>query len=1012
MPQAIPFIAAALAPAGTAFTIGSIAVSYAAVAAAGASLLVGAYSADRARRQARAAHDASFQDRTLTLRSAVAPRTLVLGTVRVGGALMYADTVGPNSAYLDQVLAAAAVQCESFRGVYLNEEYLAASDISSERPTTGKYSTSKTLRANELHTLSAATTITVAHTPLSLASITISRDEGEGGFSYITPSSFGGTTINIPSTTGTVYVQYDYAGGPAPLRVQVALGSTSQAATAWSGVTTPKWGTDHRLRGIANIRTLFEWSENAYGPGAPSVEPVMRGPYDIWDPRISGYLTHTSNPALLARWFMVLPRIQGGCGIPDSWIDDATVIEAANVCDELISVKKFDGSGYENVKRYECHTLLSVEAAPLDNLDTILSAMAGDRAFTAGKYRIVAGAFRSAAVTITDADVYAGDAIDVGSFAARQVLPNMATGTFRDARRHWVETGAAPVVNSAYVSGDGYGEEPVDVTLAASTDERQANYLMGVALELARGGAEIGLTVKGLGANIRLLQSVQLDLTHYSAYAGMTFTVVRYRDEFNGRYRLLLRQTKASTYALDADRYTPVAQPAAADTSYLWNVAAVAGLGAAIDGAARQPDGKVAARMTLSWTLHSQEYVKQSGRIELRYRRVDEAAWADIAPAQGGDTSTTVSVVFVDKRRYEVQARAINGVGAFSKWVPLYVDVDGTTFAIGGGNLLSNSSFEVDADADGLADGWQSYTSGTTGTPTPVHSTGGVAGGMMQSVTASNLGASASDQVGIRNVTPLDLKRLGGQPFVLSVYANGDATGVPGMRMSVDFYSAAGGGGSLLSTSQAQFDAISNTMRRYRLRDTIPAAALSAYVYFMMQKRSGGAGAAAMNFDAAQFEIGAVETNFAPRADEILAGAVDTPELADEAATSVLTATSSSGSASIAYSAIGFDCEMLVTAEYTATLVRGASNPGELCLGIGKGSAPIGGSLANAALTIEDDPAQPSLRFKTVKRARFAITAGEGGSTIYFASSFAGVTPGGPSESAAAVEMQVEIVKR
>jgi hypothetical protein len=874
MPAALPFVAAALAPAGG-FAIGSVTISYAALAAAGTSLAVGAYQADQARKKARDARNSSFQDRQITVRSAVAARKYVLGTVRVGGALMYADTVGPNKSYFDQVIALGSVQAESWTGVYLNEDWLPVTDFVSERPTTGRYSTSKVLGTKETKVLSVgATSFTVDHTPRDLASIAITFGDSETGFGYIAATSFSGTTVNIPASAGgTHYVTYDYEGGQAPLRVQVALGSPTQTATSWSGVSTPKWTTDHRLQGVTNIRTLMEWSELAYGSGgAPAVEPVVRGPVTVYDPRITATVSYTSNPALLARWYMLLPRIEGGCGIPSAWIDDAAIITAANICDELISVKQFDGTGYDSVKRYECHTLLTTEAAPLDNLDLILASMAGGRAFTAGKYRIFAGAFRTATFTITDADVYTGDAIEFGSYAARTVPPNMATGTFRDAQKAYVETGAKAVVNSTYVTADGGVEEPLDVTLGATTDERLANYLMGVALERARGGFEISLTVLGKGADISLMQSGQIDLTHYSAFAGMTFEVVRYRNGFNGRYRLTLRQTKSTTYALDADRYTPVAQPAAPDLSYIWSVDDVDSLAVSIDPTTKQVDGTGASNVTMSWTLHTQDYVKQSGRIEMRYRAIDQTAWVGVAPAEGSDTSASFTGSYIDGMRYEFQARAVNGFGAFSKWVRVFVDASSTTPTYSGGNLLSNSSCEVDTDGDGLADNWVAYSSGTTGTIVDSITTAHRHGNYAQ---AKTIGALASGALAgwYQAVTG----NFAGRPMVSAV----DLMATIGtLRLQMDFFTSAA---VYISSATTTMPAETNVWRHLTLPFTAPALAQSARFYAWVQ---GGDGSTpiVLNMDCAKLAFGEVETLFATREDEILPDAVDTEQLAAEAA--------------------------------------------------------------------------------------------------------------------------------
>jgi hypothetical protein len=47
--------------------------------------------AKRAEKRARDAYNASLQDRQITIRSAIASRTYVLGTVRTGGAIAFSE---------------------------------------------------------------------------------------------------------------------------------------------------------------------------------------------------------------------------------------------------------------------------------------------------------------------------------------------------------------------------------------------------------------------------------------------------------------------------------------------------------------------------------------------------------------------------------------------------------------------------------------------------------------------------------------------------------------------------------------------------------------------------------------------------------------------------------------------------------------------------------------------------------------------------------------------------------
>ena len=842
MPQAIPII----------ITIAANGVFSAATALAVAAAAVSTYSQYRARRDAANAARANLRDRQLTLRSAVSPRRWVLGQARVGGTLMYADTVGTNLRLFDSALATCDGPIQGVVGYWLNEEYFLASDLAGERPSTGKYASASTTRsASWSGTLSGSNTFTLPNAPVGTTpdKLLVSL-QGSEGYTTLAVASVAGAVVTLTApATGSIYVQYKYIAGDAPLRIQWTLGDQTLAST-WSGVTTPKQSATDVRNGVSYVRALMGWDESIYASGPPSVSLLVQGVREVLDPRLnrsasvdlagavagtpgtlpagvavtpsaglaysvvgggtdpatgwpyvdvrlsgtasatgnsiitlegaaaangqtwatrlglklvagtytfggtkelrlSSYtsggtaavvantavntaptgqwvtaagtvaqsgaasvgtqvrlgansgqlidctlrlylpqiwqgavasaadpLRWTANSALLAAWWARLPRVRGGCGRPWHLINWASVSAAANVCDETITVKKRDGTGYEDIKRYECNTVLSLEDAPAENLDKILSSMAGDFPFTAGQYHLFAGAHVAPTFVIDDGAVEPSLGIsispDVGQFDA---VPNMVTATIADAAQNHVETSPPPVVNETYVADDGGAEEPLPIQLPATTDARRANYLMGVALERSRPGFVAELTVKALGSNLALMSTGQLDLIGYEAFADHIWQLRKRVNNFNGTYTLTLRTVRANVWALDPDTYTPTVPTTPPDLSWIWNVVGVTGLVATMAAPSRLPDGTTVARLQVNWTLHSQAYVQESGAIELRYRRINATDWVTLPDIPGDETGTLITLAANDNARYIVEARARNGVGAYSSWSTASVDV-------------------------------------------------------------------------------------------------------------------------------------------------------------------------------------------------------------------------------------------------------------------------------------------------------------------------------------------------
>lgn len=708
MPAAIPILVSAAASAAEATALTSF------VFTASASLVVGAYTRDRAESKAkkaaaaaeeerRNAYNESLADRLITVRSAVATRKYVLGTVRLGGTLMYANTIGEHQVALDSIVAYSANHARIV-GYFLDDEYVDAGDFPGP-----KYGYPQGLWTAQQFTRRPGTgpqTFTLDHEPLP-GSVTAAAFGGPSGIVLggYTVSGRNVTFPDLSSFSQQIEIGYTWRAPPR-IYAQFRNGTDVNAPTDWGAdYPNPDWDPSHLLRGVSYLRTLMLWDENVFARGAPQVGLVLAGggidAHALYDPRTGTYPAATANPALLAYWWMRLPRSRGGMGIPDSWIDLGSVITAANICDEPMQVRTLDGSGYEWIARYECNTVLDTANSPESNLEVILDAMAGRKVFTAGKYRIVAGAFRPATRTLTDVDVVGEEPLSVVTSSVRTAPPNVATARFADARQNWVETSPQPVRNQAYIDADG-AESPIDLNLVATTDARRARYLMGIALETGRPAFACTVTVGGIGEDLALLDTVELSIGNRAEYSGRTFEVLGITDNWNGTFGLTLSEIRPQTWALDADSFTPLAPVVAPDLSYLWNVAPLTGFAVALSPAQLMPDGSGASRIALTWNLHAQAYVRAGGSIELRYRQVGTSLWMGIPPAEADSTGTQFSASLIDSAAYEFQARARNSLGAASAWASAYAVVDGEAVVTPSLRIKASSLlFAIDAQGEG-----------------------------------------------------------------------------------------------------------------------------------------------------------------------------------------------------------------------------------------------------------------------------------------------------------------------
>lgn len=701
MPAAIPILVSAAATGAGVGVLGTFALTI------GASLVVGAYQQDRAESKAkraaqeaeeaaRNAYNASVQDRLITVRSGVSTRKYVIGTVRTGGTLMYANTTGENQIAFDSIVALASNVTELV-GYYLNDEYVAAADFPGP-----KYGYSAGIHtAQQFQQTPFILSFTLDRDPIP-GTVSAAAFGGEHGI-VLTDFTVSGRVVTFSSGAyRDIEIGYSYKP-PQKLYAIFKNGDPDQIASDWgSPYTSAEWTAEHRLRGVTYLRTLMLWDENIYAQGAPQVGAVLSGgrvgEYRFIDPRTGGDTVFTRNPALVAYWWMRLPRGLGGMGIPDSWIDVQSIINSANICDELMQVRTHNGQAYEWVKRYECNTVLDTANSPESNMQTILDAMAGRKVFTGGRYKIVAGAFRPATMVITDNDVIGDKPLGVVTAATTGAPPNIATGRFADDQQNWIEASPTPVRNQTYIDRDGF-ESPIDLNLVATTDSRRARYLLGIALETGRPAFTCTVSVGGLGEDVSLLDTVQLSINNRDEYRGRTFEVLGRTDNWDGTFQLTLSEIRPQTWELDPDTLTPVNPVVLPDLSYLWNVAPLEGFSVDFSPAQLMPDGTGVSHITLSWWTHSQAYVLQGGWVELRYRQVGTANWSGIPEVEAASNGTQFSASLIDTAAYEFQGRVRNSLGAYSRWVSAYEVVDGVAVVTPSLRIQASSLlFSVSAD--------------------------------------------------------------------------------------------------------------------------------------------------------------------------------------------------------------------------------------------------------------------------------------------------------------------------
>lgn len=167
-----------------------------------------------------------------------------------------------------------------------------------------------------------------------------------------------------------------------------------------------------------------------------------------------------------------------------------------------------------------------------------------------------------------------------------------------------------------------------------------------------------------------------------------------------------------------------------------------------------------------------------------------------------------------------------------------------------GSNRVLNGSFEVDSNADGLADRWTRYSAGTVGSLTHSLSSGIVWGGAYsQNLVAASLGGTAGDRQGVQAAL-FNVPSLAGQSVIISTRV----LGTSGTKASLEVYWRDVGGtiiGSVISSALT----LNGLEQVITATGSCPVGTVSGDVY--AYQHSGVAGAVGVYFDLARVEPGA-----------------------------------------------------------------------------------------------------------------------------------------------------------
>ena len=443
-------------------------------------------------------------------------------------------------------------------------------------------------------------------------------------------------------------------------------GTSTQSVEASLNADAPAvWTSAHRLRGIAYLYIRLTYSAEKFPNGLPNVRCMVKGK-KVFDPRTSTTVW-SANAALCAADY--LEDSTFGKGVARARIRSADLIEAANICDENITLNP---SGTED--RYTCNGTINADQDPDAVLLDLAGAMAGHIVDTGGTWTVRAGAHRTPTLSLTDADLCGG--FTVQPRQSRRDTFNRVRGIYISPTTNWAAADFPPIANTTYKAADGGIWLDRDVQFNFTTSPATAQRLAKIELERGRqqitcGGVYMLKAMQCMPGDVVEITRATLGWTAKQfSVISWDFRLVGEGDNLTLGIALELQETAAGVWDWANGEETTVDLAPNTTLPDPFTVALPTSLTATSDATTTdlQADGSVVPRVRLDWTAPADINVTQGGVIRIEFKPAASADWRPWSTVRGDAVREFIGAVVIGTA-YNFRIRAENNLFVPTAWV-------------------------------------------------------------------------------------------------------------------------------------------------------------------------------------------------------------------------------------------------------------------------------------------------------------------------------------------------------
>ncbi len=363
--------------------------------------------------------------------------------------------------------------------------------------------------------------------------------------------------------------------------------------------------------------------------------------------------------------------------------------------------------------RYHGAGVIDTERTLAENLNNICNSMAGRAINIAGKWTLLAGAWRTPSVQLGIGDMR-GSGLSWKNGLSMSDSANIVKGLFNGPATYYQDIDYPSARYQTFIDQDLGVEAPKDINLLMTSRPTTAQRIAKIELFRFRQdiGASCDFSMKAMQCQPGDVVGITMD---HIGWDEKNFELTQFTFDANPQglfTKTTLRETAQEIYdwsAGEAIFYDP-----APNTTLTNAYDVLAPSGVAYNSRITDTvQGDQFATLQLEWDLHPDAFVREYGQFELQFRLSNPANgpednWSPGFMVSGRLTSSDVVTASIGTY-YDLRIRAINNIGVRSGWSPIYEAIVGSS-----GGVTTTDDWGLASATPGVFKDWGAASSTPT----------------------------------------------------------------------------------------------------------------------------------------------------------------------------------------------------------------------------------------------------------------------------------------------------------